>query len=248
MISTIPFIMLILGLLQFIIPQNEDLYIRLIKEYLPDMFQNFVLIIVDELIKKTHTAVFSASVITIFWSSARGMRGIISGIRNIYKTSDRVKFIRNIIYSFIVTFFFIIFMTVVLILVIFGRYIADYLLTVWNLPFSINWSFIIMRYFFTVIILILIFMAVYRSLSPKNMKLRTHFPGALLASLGWVVFSFGYSLYIDNFADYSYIYGSLAAVVLLMIWIYMCMTILLCGAEFNLYIYDKKTLGLNAPE
>ena len=65
------------------------------------------------------------------------------------------------------------------------------------------------------------------------MKFRSVLPGAALAAAGWLGFSFFYSLYIDNFADYTLVYGSLAAVVLLMLWLYFCMNIFLFGAQLN---------------
>ena len=58
-------------------------------------------------------------------------------------------------------------------------------------------------------------------------------PGALFAAICWLLFSFGFSLYFSNFSNYSYMYGSLAAVVLLMLWLYFCICILFIGAEIN---------------
>ena len=59
------------------------------------------------------------------------------------------------------------------------------------------------------------------------------FPGALLASVGWIVFSYGFSFYIDHMANFSVMYGSLTAIVLLLLWVYFCMYILFIAAELN---------------
>ena len=48
-----------------------------------------------------------------------------------------------------------------------------------------------------------------------------------------MLFSYFFSLYIEYFPTASYIYGSLATVVLFMLWLYFCMIILLIGAEAN---------------
>ncbi|MBQ8495292.1 MAG: YihY/virulence factor BrkB family protein, partial [Clostridia bacterium] len=47
----------------------------------------------------------------------------------------------------------------------------------------------------------------------------------------------------DNFANYSFIYGSLTAVVLLLLWLYACMVILLLGAEINAYLLRRRLTG-----
>ena len=64
-----------------------------------------------------------------------------------------------------------------------------------------------------------------------------HLPGAAFASGGWILFSYFYSLYIIHFPAVSYLYGSLAALVLMMLWLYICMTILLLGAEVNKHLH-----------
>ncbi|MEG0019288.1 MAG: YhjD/YihY/BrkB family envelope integrity protein, partial [Oscillospiraceae bacterium] len=58
-------------------------------------------------------------------------------------------------------------------------------------------------------------------------------PGAAIASGGWLIFSFGYSIYINYFSSYASLYGSLGALMLFMLWLYMCMNILLVGALIN---------------
>ena len=63
--------------------------------------------------------------------------------------------------------------------------------------------------------------------------LRCHLPGAVFSAVGWVLFSFFYSLYVTDFPNAASLYGSLAAVCLLMLWVYFCLLILLLGAELN---------------
>ena len=57
--------------------------------------------------------------------------------------------------------------------------------------------------------------------------------GAAFAAVGWFVYSRLFEFYIGHFADYSYIYGSLASVIIVMLWLYSCMEILLIGAGVN---------------
>ena len=57
--------------------------------------------------------------------------------------------------------------------------------------------------------------------------------GALVATLGWLVASAGFALYVENFADYDAAYGSLGAVIVLLFWLYLTFYIILLGAELN---------------
>ena len=58
-------------------------------------------------------------------------------------------------------------------------------------------------------------------------------PGVVLAMVAWLVVSIGFSAYVENVADYSVIYGTLGAVIVLLIWLYLTSFILILGAEFN---------------
>ncbi len=58
-------------------------------------------------------------------------------------------------------------------------------------------------------------------------------PGIAAALTSWMIVSIGFSFYVENFANYSIIYGTLGAVIVLLIWLYMTAAILILGAELN---------------
>ena len=73
----------------------------------------------------------------------------------------------------------------------------------------------------------------------KHNKFMDSLPGALLASIGWQVFSNLYSVYVENFASYQNIYGSVYALALSMLWLYCCISILFYGAVLNRWLTDR---------
>ena len=58
-------------------------------------------------------------------------------------------------------------------------------------------------------------------------------PGVVVSLAAWMALSAAYSFYVENFANYSLIYGTLGTVVVLMIWLYLTATVLIMGAEIN---------------
>lgn len=62
---------------------------------------------------------------------------------------------------------------------------------------------------------------------------RNIWPGTLAALAAWLCLSWLYAVYVDNFAHYSVLYGSIGAVIVLLIWLYMSAAILILGAELN---------------
>jgi membrane protein len=58
-------------------------------------------------------------------------------------------------------------------------------------------------------------------------------PGAILATVVWLIASIGFSFYITNFGSYNKTYGSAAAIVILMMWFWISAYVILIGAELN---------------
>jgi membrane protein len=73
-------------------------------------------------------------------------------------------------------------------------------------------------------------------------------PGAVLAIIVWLGASFGFSFYIKNFASYSATYGSLAVVIVLLLYLFSSACVLLLGAEVNAQIYYQFTEDQNGDE
>ena len=73
------------------------------------------------------------------------------------------------------------------------------------------------------------------TLGPAGTRRRPieHLPGALLAGLLWVLASVGFSFYVDNFGSYDKTYGTLGAVIVLLVWIYVGAVAMLLGALVN---------------
>ena len=61
----------------------------------------------------------------------------------------------------------------------------------------------------------------------------------LLIAAGWSLFSYFFSIYFDMFPGFSNMYGSLTALIMVMLWLYICMNLLLYGAEINAY-FEKQ--------
>ena len=72
----------------------------------------------------------------------------------------------------------------------------------------------------------------------KN-SLSDSLPGALFSSIGWLVFSQLYSLYVDYFPSYSGIYGPIYGIALSMLWLYCCICILFYGGALNFLLMQK---------
>ena len=73
----------------------------------------------------------------------------------------------------------------------------------------------------------------YAAAQDSRQSARNIVPGVLVALIGWMVVSAAFSFYVENFANYSVIYGALGTVIVLMMWLNLTAAALILGAEVN---------------
>ena len=239
-ISSIPFIMLMLSLAGLFLPVSESDILLFFEPVMPDIILPFFESVLHEIYSKVSAPVISFSAISTIWTASRGVQAIERGTRGVYHSPSRPFILGDVLASFLYTFIFILVIILFLTLFVFGNAIIRFLelkSSVWLFIFSrIAW----LKWVFAPLLLIMFFSAIYLAFSGKRSRLKNHVHGAIFTTVIWILFSFFFSYYIENFANYSYIYGSLAAIVLIMFWVYSCMIIFLMGGEINMYIITER--------
>lgn len=232
MISAVPFVSVLLAILSLVIPVDVS---GLVKDYaLPAQFQP----ILDKLLQDIQivtvptVSLLSISALTTLWSASRGMAALRTGMESVYHARSRHGYLLERIRSLFNTLVFIALIVLAVGLLLFGNFIIGLIhnLQITDMLQRLRWPFL-------VFVMCVAFLAVYATTARRSEKisnrLMAHLPGALFATLGWIVFSIFYALYIEFFPNAGHIYGSLAAICLMMLWLYFCLIILLMGAEIN---------------
>lgn len=240
-IAVFPFLMLILTLIQFL-PVSPSVLISSLSKIMPDAFYPLLESIVDNLYNNSTGTIISVTAIAALWSSSRGMLGVFRGLNSVYHTKEKRNYIMQRLLTTFYTLMFLIVVTVTLVLLVFGNRLQLILSS--HIPALNDFSSLIVfiRTIFTILLLAVFFMIMYQVFPDRKARFIDQAPGAFAASLGWMLFSFAFSIYIDNFGNYSYMYGSLTTIVLLMLWLYFCMNILLLGGELNSFLQERDKL------
>ena len=229
-ISAVPFLSLLISIAGLVLP--SDLPDVLTGLPVPEGFSVLFDTVIDDLRTAPNVPLLSVSAVTTLWSASRGISAIRSGLELVYRAGRSKGFFAHRIKSLVSTLVFIAVITAAVTLMLFGDLVGEWLRIA-------KISDLIMRLrtpLFTAALCIL-FTVMYSSTARRSTRVKNgilpHLPGAVFSSVGWTLFSYFYSLYITHFPSASYIYGSLAAVCLIMLWLYFCMIILLLGAEVN---------------
>lgn len=224
-ISAVPFIMVLLGILEQILPLWDPEVFKALLPPVPSAILPLVTSIIEELFSKRNRAVFPISAASLLFTSSRGIAAVMRGVSRIYCGKQR-GFFSMLFLSILYTILFL-----SLIIVIFFSVASAFFLSSEILNPHIEKAIA----FF---LISLIFFSVYSLFCAKKLPFKVHIPGAVIAAFSQGIFSAIYSFYIDTFGNYSSIYGSLTAVVLLFLWTYFSMVIFLFGAELNVILWE----------
>lgn len=239
-ISIFPFIILLLSLVRFL-PFEQNQLFNFVAGMLPDEVDKFLENFISQITTNTTNTITIISAAGLLWSASKGVYSVIGGLNSTFEERETRSYFKVKFLSLFYTLSFIVMILVTLIFIVFGNRIVA--LAENKFPYAaVIFIFMSLRYLIGFCFLVFFFIIIYKFLPDGKRRFAQLLPGAIVASVGWIAFSYIFSFYIDNFSNYATIYGSLTAVVLLMLWLYSCMYILFFGGELNLY-YMRKILG-----
>ena len=235
--SFIPFILFLTTMIRYT-PLTYNMVSEAIRAFVPHKIQNFVLTIVSEVYGRS-TAVVPISAIMALWSAGKAMQSLTNGLNTIYHVKETRNWLMTRLYAVVYTFMFSVAIIASLLLLVLGNQIQAMALK--YIPFvgKIIGKVIGARTALVFAGLFLIFLILYKMLPNRKATFKSQVPGAVLIAAGWSLFSYFFSLYFELFPGFSNMYGSLTALIMVMLWLYICMNLLLYGAEINSY-FEKQ--------
>ena len=235
-ISALPFLILLLTGIGFFLPKIESSVIDAISVAVPGELSGFLKTILDEISDKSSVSVASFSALTLLWSASRGIDSIGTGITNVYGGAKRIGFIGHRLKAVGFTLLWMLTVLMTLGIWVFGDTILSYSgnLSSYGILRLLNGGAFL-------VILTAIFAATFTGYAGRRLGFFPQLPGAAFAAVGWFLYSRFFEFYIENFANYSYVYGSITSIIIVMLWLYSCMEILLIGAAINRTVLNRRS-------
>ena len=212
-------------LLEYVLNSAE----RLLPGQVFDLFQNNI----RDLFSSRKQGLLSLGFILALWSSSRAVVSIMKAMNKVCLVKEGRPFwkVRLTAFSLVIGLSLLFFLA--LILLIFGSKIVSLMTAVLNLGvvFRITWNLMIIP---VILLLLLLAVATIYFFAPDAKQKRKWItPGTVFAILCLIGASFAFSYYIKNFSSYDRTYGSLGAVIILLMWLYISGFIILVGAVIN---------------
>ena len=240
-LSFIPFLMFLMTLVGFS-HLNSDAVLNLLSNVMPTEAFNLIQSTVIEIVDREQTGLLWISIALAIWVSSSGFKAVIKGLNKAYGVKETRSYIKLKLISMIYTILLALIVIATLFLFVFGDVIGDFFMKVLEHPEFIYYIWNILRYVVVILIMILFFLFLYNATPCVRLGWLEVIPGAVITTLGWISISYIFAYYVNNFSNYSRLYGSLGAVFMFMTWMFITSMILILGGEINAVLAEKNRL------
>ena len=237
-LSVFPGLLLVLSLLRCTGLTVEHLA-GLLADYLPQPLREGAEELLFSAWQHSSGTVLGLSAVTALWSASRGIHGLLTGLNAVYGAAEDRGYFRTRAISMVYTFAFFLVLLLTLVLHVFGNSLIAVLTMIDNPMLIFLTDLLDLRIFLLLFVQTGIFTLMFMVLPNRRNRFRDSLPGGLASSLGWLVFSEGFSLYVKHFSGLTNVYGSVYTIALSMLWLYCCMSILFYGGVLNRYWMGK---------
>lgn len=231
-----PFILLVVIIMGYYSTSFIDL-VNTVERFIPKDVYSILLSLAKDSVTSYKLSYFSFSIIILLWAASSGSVGIIKGINKAYDCYVKKNYLFLRIFGLIFTLALILSFQLVLLIIVVGRYLLDYLpkiITISNFLLNIIQ---LIRFVVPIILLVVLLSLVYKFIPYKKVKFKSVLPGSILSTIGCIASSFIFSAYVNYKSDYYFnIYGSLSGIFILLLWVYMTSFIFILGAEINAFL------------
>ena len=242
-LAMFPLIIFLFTLLPYIhhyIPSlDSDTIMEFLQEVMPETTFRAASSTIKDIVSRQRGDLLSFGFLMAFFLATNGVLSLMGIFNRIHRTVENRSFIKSRLIAIMLTFMLAGVLFISILLLVAGQIALEFMV---NNGFLLEnyqvYLFVFLRFLTVFIIFQLVISLIYYFAPAVHDKLHFFSPGSILATLLSMAISFGFSFYISNFGTYNKIYGSIGALIALMIWLSMLSLILLIGYELNAAI-DK---------
>jgi membrane protein len=197
------------------------------------VYENTLTTIVD-IVKRQHGGLLSIGFIAALYFSTNG----ISAIMNAFNVSVHITETRSVVKQKLIAILLVIILSILTViaitLIIAGSALLGQLMKAGYLQSSFTYhALMIGKWIIAIALFFFVISFLYYLAPSKHSRFRFISPGSSLATLLFILTSVGFNYYISHFATYNKLYGSIGALIILLVWIYINAIVILIGFELN---------------
>jgi len=240
-VALFPFLLLILNLIPVI--KVEGFQARLLgflEELLPAQTQDFFLPVIEDIALNPRNSLISFTFFLTLYLSANGVSAIFSAFENSPHVTSNRRFFKQFSIAVLVSIFLALLLLITVGSILYGEYIINQLKTNSYIDNDYVWIGVL-QYSIFVVMLYIAIATLYHFGVKKGRKTRFFSIGALVTTLLFMLTTYLFGVYINNFSNYNELYGSIGALLIMMFYIWINSNLLLLGFELNVSLEKLKS-------
>ena len=184
--------------------------------------------------------VISIGLITALWSASKAFNSLQNLLNEVYGVEPRNNFILVRLVSLLIQLAIVSIVGVIVFIFVFGEYIVSFIEDLLSIDLGIIMQILQLRWLILLIVLVSLFMAVYFLVPNHHLGIKYAIPGAVFATVGWLVLSQGFSIYIQFAGGDAAANATFGVFIVLMLWLYLAAMIILLGGLVNTIYFEYK--------
>lgn len=182
---------------------------------------------------------FAGGLLLAIWGASRGMKALIAALNVAYRVEETRGFIKLNLMAIFLTVCAVLFVIVSLLFIV----VVPPVLAFFDFLFEYRGVIFVSRWILLAVFTIFGLTLIYRyAPDTRREKWQWFSVGALIVTILWLLGSYLFSYYVNNFGNYNEVYGSMGAFIILLMWFYITAYLALVGAQLNAEIEKKKEL------
>jgi membrane protein len=187
----------------------------------------------SQVVQGSGTGILSLGVLGALWATSSGLTSIMDALNAVYNVTDTRPYWKARLIAIAMTIGLAGFIIVSTVLVLYGEHIGKWVADQVGLGWLFVTAWTVLQWPVAFLFMLFAIGTVYYFAPCVEQDWRWLTPGSMFAVLSWLLVSLGFKFYVETFGDYNAAYGSIAGVIVLMLWVYLSGVVLLLGGEIN---------------
>ena len=242
-VALFPFLLFILNLIPYVPIENfQTRFLVFIEELLPAQTVEFFYPTIADIAVNTRGGLLSLSIIFSLFFAANGVNAIFSAFEYSFHVTINRNFFRQYGVAVLVSIFLALLLLITVGVILYGEYVIANLLDNNYISDDVFWI-TALQFTVFVIMIYLVIATLYYYGTKEGKHSRFVSIGAVVTTLLFLVTTYFFTIYINNFSNYNELYGSIGAILIMMLYIWINANLLLLGFELNISLQrlkDKK--------
>ena len=200
---------------------------------IPEAIYQEIVETIHRLLTSSSSGMLSFGIVAAFWAASKGMNAMQVSMNKAYGVEPRKNMFVIRLASLAFTLILVLGIVALVLVFSFGQVVLNYLTPLLQLPEELVAIFQSVKWPVTLFVLLFVFTLVYYMVPNAQVKVKFVLPGAIFATIGWVLLSQAFAIYVRYFSGRTLSYGSVGIFIVLMLWINASGIVLTLGAVNN---------------